>query len=165
MILSNFLLIRKIYAFKTKGPSTQEKGKNKKRTLAITVVLISLGFIICSLPQTILFGYFFVKMMSSKIGKAKMLPFSDLVNFSFIGCNFCIQLLVNKVFRHEWFFALYQIRKSLRFYTFKVLRFFRLVSSTKIHVVEDLYRVQSTRAFYDNSKNPAKTSQTVTATN
>ena len=69
--------------------------------MSITVIAMSLTFIILTLPNAIAGGYFIGELFSTYNGRV-ILIFSGCFNFTFHGFNFVVLLISNKNFRKEF---------------------------------------------------------------
>ena len=150
MIACNLLTIKKIYKHKITDhlSKKQLEKEKKKRILTINLLTSSFLFIACSMPAVLSFGYFF-ESLSSSFSTSYILPGSDLLNFTFIGLNFLLYFILNKVFRHEFYFCLYQIKIVSRFNYLKIFHSLRLISSQKLINEDNKYKKEIKRNFFD----------------
>jgi len=150
MIVCNLFTIKKIFEHKpTDHLSAQQLEKEKKkRILTINLLTSSFLFMACSMPAVLSFGYFF-ESLSSSFSTSYILPGSDLLNFTFIGLNFLLYFILNKVFRYEFYFCLYQIKVVVRFNYFKIFHSLRLISSQKLINEDNKYKTEIKRIFFD----------------
>jgi hypothetical protein len=149
MIACNLLTIKKIFKHKITDhlSKKQLEKEKKKRTLTINLLTSSFLFIACSMPAVLSFGYFF-ESLSSSFSTSYILPGSDLLNFTFIGLNFLLYFILNKVFRHEFYFCLYQIKIVSRFNYLKIFHSLRLISSQKLINEDNKYKKEIKRKFF-----------------
>ena len=150
MIACNLLTIKKIFKHKITDhlSKKQLEKEKKKRILTINLLTSSFLFIACSMPAVLSFGYFF-ESLSSSFSTSYILPGSDLLNFTFIGLNFLLYFILNKVFRHEFYFCLYQIKIVSRFNYLKIFHSLRLISSQKLINEDNKYKKEIKRNFFD----------------
>lgn len=155
MIACNFLTIKKLFQFKnnsTQRSATTTRDR-KKRKLSIILLVTTFLFMVFSLQQVILFGYFFGNLASTK-ETFLILPASDLFSFTYIGMNFMIYLFTNRVFRNEAKFYLFQLKNYARLCHIKCLFCFRFYSAEEYYQKRDTNLRQNTKSFYDlQSKN------------
>jgi len=150
MIVCNLLTIKKIFEHKSTAKLSKQQiiKEKKKRILTINLLTSSFFFMSCSLPQTILYGYFF-DSLSSSLNTYYLLPGSDLLNFTFIGLNYLFYFILNKVFRNEFYFCLYQIKIVARFNGFKFCHLLRLISLETLVNEGNKYNTETKRKFFE----------------
>lgn len=158
MVICNIITIKKIQMPES-VPTTEARTEKhrkfiKKKKLSIILLILSFCFILCSLPQIILYGYFFDLLLKDK-RTFLLLPGSDLLNFTFVGLNFLIFLFANKIFRNECRLCWHLFRRWLRFQFFKCLFMCALLSETKYSFECDKYFNHRSDHFKHNNNNIA----------
>jgi hypothetical protein len=113
MMISNLLLSRRILASARRFSTTLSKvNLKKKRAISLFVIFHSLLFIACSMPQKLFYGYMYDALSASPLGSL-LLVLSDELSFTFIGFNFIFQLIMNKLYRREFFLVVGKLRAFL----------------------------------------------------
>ncbi len=143
----SLITIKKIFKYKltAKFSKQQLNRETKKRNPTITLLISSFLFMIYSIPEIILFCYFFDNLSSSFY---YLLPGSDLLNFTFIGLNFLIYFILNKIFRSEFCFCIYQIKVWARFNCFNCCHLLRFISLLTLINEDFKYNKEIKRTFF-----------------
>lgn len=100
MLVCNIFLIKRIIFSLRKSHTSNNntsKSTRKKRKMSVFILIYSFMFMICTMPQIVLFSFYFDSLTVTKYGKI-LLYLSDELTFSFIAFNF---LLINKLFRKK----------------------------------------------------------------
>ncbi|CAF0950760.1 unnamed protein product [Brachionus calyciflorus] len=101
MFLCNLLMAKKLLIH----PSTLNHAKSvriKRRTISIFVILYSLLFMSCSLPSIISYAFYFDRLKMTRFGQIILVLFDEVI-FSFFAFNFLAHLIINKIYKHEFF--------------------------------------------------------------
>lgn len=101
MIVCNLLLTKKILISARNFTSVSQASMKKKKTISVFILMHSLLFIVCSMPEKICYGYFYDSLSNSDYGNL-VLVITDELTFTFFGLNFMFQLIVNKLYRKEF---------------------------------------------------------------
>ena len=104
-------------------------------------------FIICAIPQLVSFGYFFEELSSSQAGIV-FPPFTDIINFTFMGFHFMVYFGMNVIFRNE---CIFQVRKFRKIIAFKCGKCF--LSEERLRRTSQLYERRNSRFYNDSAFN------------
>lgn len=103
VLVNSLLLIKSVFCNKMNqvGPMTNSAQKRHKRSMTLTLIVITFSFILFTLPSSIAGGYLYRQMISSENGLATLYLLNN-ISFSFHSFNFIVFLIFNKKFQNEF---------------------------------------------------------------
>ena len=81
--------------------SRTQSDKVKRRNASFSVVMVTIAFIVLTLPNAIAGGYFIAQLFSTELGTL-ILFITDCFAFTFHSFNFVVFLFSNKRFNEEF---------------------------------------------------------------
>ena len=102
LLVFNVLLCKKIIKTSAKiaCKCTSKNVIAIKRHMTLTIIFVTIAFLVSTLPTAISSGYFFEELYSSSSGRI-LFTFFESITFTFHSTNFIAFLIVNKQFRRE----------------------------------------------------------------
>lgn len=154
MMICNLVTIVKLVRFEKSLAADSSKIKKNKtsRKLAMVLLVTNICFMICSLPEIVLFTYYF-EYMSSNRHRFLLLPASDLLHFTYIGFSFLIYLLKNKLFRFEFLYFFYHIKIRMCLKKHDFLYFMNVISEEEYFTTQAHYLIKLNRKHYHKKLN------------
>ena len=110
MFCSNLLLIYDILLINTSIQITAD-SINKRKSLSITILIITTVFIVLTLPDNIMNAFYMPFVESVDYGY-HLLFFCDCLAFTFHGLHFIILIVSNKLFEKEFKIMLKSLKLS-----------------------------------------------------
>ena len=128
MICSNLLLAYDIIFMQTSIQVTED-SINKRKSLSITILIITTVFIVFTLPDNIMNAFFLPILFSVDYGY-HLLFFCDCLAFTFHGLHFIILIVSNKLFKKELKLMLKSLKLSSKVDHTSVSNFHRAHKNT-----------------------------------
>jgi hypothetical protein len=100
MVVFNSLLVYKISKKNVFNMSSVTNNYRSKKSISVTVLLVTTFFIVCTAPDTIANGYFVSMLFETRLG-TMILFYLDSILFTFHSLNFIVLLMSNKRFSQE----------------------------------------------------------------
>lgn len=101
MTIFNLLIIYKATSFeRAQKQSESSSSSRRKAQMTRTILLLTLGFIISSLPSTVITGYFYAAVAFNDYGPL-VINFINCVQFTYPALHFFILMFTNKLFSEE----------------------------------------------------------------
>lgn len=111
IILNSFMIYKTVYKQKFALKHTSELSNRKKRQMTISVIILTMLFIIMTLPGAVVSGYFFQVLIKTPMGTI-ILYLLDNISFSYHGLGFLILYLSNKQISMQVKSLIYRIRNK-----------------------------------------------------
>lgn len=100
LMIFNLLLLYKTTIKKKVQAAGTTSSSTKKKAMTITVMLVTLAFVVFTLPSAVISGYFFTSLFSFIPGRV-VVYFCETLSFSYHSYNFFVLYALNKQFRQE----------------------------------------------------------------